>query len=91
MGAAQLCKAVESEPRFCSVAVESPFSNFREIGYDRVGQFFTQGLGSVEPFFDRSSTLPSSNAMEIQAGHGIYISGKWLPKPSRLYSDSRAR
>lgn len=43
MGAAQLLQAVESEPRFCSVAVESPFSNFREIGYDRVGQFFHTG------------------------------------------------
>jgi len=43
MGAAQLLQAVQSEPNFCSIAVESPFSNFREIGYDRVGQFFRTG------------------------------------------------
>ena len=42
MGAAQLLQSVR-ESRFCSIAVESPFSNFREIGYDRVGQFFHTG------------------------------------------------
>jgi len=43
MGAAQLLQSLPSEPRFSAVAVESPFSSFREIAYDRVGQFFHTG------------------------------------------------
>jgi len=42
MGAAQLLQAVE-ESHFCAVVAESPFSNFYEIAYDRVGQFFHTG------------------------------------------------
>jgi uncharacterized protein len=43
MGAAQLLQTLRSESQFCAVAVESPFSTFREIAYDRVGQFFHTG------------------------------------------------
>jgi len=43
MGAAQLLQALDTEPRFCAIVAESPFSNFREIAYDRMGQPF--GLG----------------------------------------------
>ena len=43
MGAAQLLQALEVEPHFCAVVAESPFSTFREISYDRVGQFFRTG------------------------------------------------
>src|SRR5215471_19818394 len=43
MGAAQLLQALAVEHRFCAVAAESPFSNFREIAYDRVGQFLHTG------------------------------------------------
>jgi alpha-beta hydrolase superfamily lysophospholipase len=43
MGAAQLLQSLQTEPHFCAVAVESPFSSFREIAYDRVGQFFHTG------------------------------------------------
>lgn len=43
MGAAQLLQSLKAERRFCAVAAESPFSSFREIGYDRVGQFFHTG------------------------------------------------
>jgi len=43
MGAAQLLQSLQAEPHFCAVAAESPFSNFREIAYDRVGQFFHAG------------------------------------------------
>ncbi len=39
-GAALLLQLVRYETRFCEVAAESPFASFREIGYDRVGQFF---------------------------------------------------
>jgi uncharacterized protein len=43
MGAAQLLESFELEGYFCAVAAESPFSSFREIAYDRVGQFFHTG------------------------------------------------
>lgn len=43
MGAAQLLQSLRSETRFCAVAAESPFATFREIGYDRIGQFLDTG------------------------------------------------
>src|ERR1700720_4613502 len=43
MGAAELLQSLQSESRFCAVAAESPFSTFRQIAYDRVGQFFQTG------------------------------------------------
>ena len=43
MGAAQLLQALPSEANFCAVIAESPFSSFREIAYDRVGQQFHAG------------------------------------------------
>jgi predicted alpha/beta-fold hydrolase len=43
MGAAQLLQSLRSESRFCAVVAESSFANFREIGYDRIGQAFGTG------------------------------------------------
>jgi fermentation-respiration switch protein FrsA (DUF1100 family) len=43
MGAAALLQSLGPDSSLCAVAVESPFSNFREIAYDRVGQFFGAG------------------------------------------------
>jgi pimeloyl-ACP methyl ester carboxylesterase len=43
MGAAQLLEALDTHPNFCAVAAESPFANFREIAYDRMGQPFNLG------------------------------------------------
>jgi len=43
MGAAELLQALQVEPHFCAVAAESPFADFREIAYDRMGQFFHTG------------------------------------------------
>jgi len=51
MGAAQLLQALTAEPQFCAVVAESSFSNFREIGYDRVGQFFHTGPWLGRTFF----------------------------------------
>ena len=49
MGAAGLLQPLQSGSRFCAVAAELPFSTFREIAYDRVGQFFHTGpwLGRI--------------------------------------------
>jgi uncharacterized protein len=38
MGAAQLLQSLDAGAHFCAVAAESPFSSFREIAYDRMGQ-----------------------------------------------------
>ncbi len=43
MGAAQLLQSLAAEGRFCAVAAESPFADFREIAYDRMGQPFHVG------------------------------------------------
>src|SRR5262249_14710265 len=43
MGAAELLQSVETGAAFCAVIAESPFSNFREIAYDRMGQPFHLG------------------------------------------------
>lgn len=53
MGAAELLQSLQSETRFCAVVAESPFSNFREIAYDRVGQFFR-----VRPWLGRTILRP---------------------------------
>lgn len=43
MGAAELLQSLDTHPRFCAVAAESSFANFREIAYDRMGQPFHLG------------------------------------------------
>jgi len=43
MGAALLLQSLPAEQRYCAVVAESPYASFREVAYDRVGQFF--GLG----------------------------------------------
>lgn len=54
MGAAQLLEALTVEPNFCAVIAESSFSTFREISYDRVGQFFDTG-----PWLGRTLLRPT--------------------------------
>jgi len=53
MGAALLLQSLQAESRFCAVVVESPFSTFREIAYDRMGQPFHLG-----PWVGRSVLRP---------------------------------
>ncbi len=53
MGAAQLLQSLDTHPHFCAVAAESPFANFREIAYDRMGQPFHMG-----PWVGRSFLRP---------------------------------
>ena len=51
MGAAQLLQSLDTRPRFCAIAVESPFASFREIAYDRMGQPFHIGPWLGRTFF----------------------------------------
>ena len=62
MGAAGLLQSLQSESRFCAVAAESPFSAFREIAYDRVGQFFHTG-----PWLGRTIVRPMVECAFIYA------------------------
>lgn len=43
MGAAQLLQSLDVEPHFCAFVAESSFATFREIAYDRMGQYFHAG------------------------------------------------
>jgi pimeloyl-ACP methyl ester carboxylesterase len=62
MGAAQLLQSLDSGTQFCAVVAESSFSNFREIGYDRMGQPF--GLG---PWLGRTFLRPLVEAAFLRA------------------------
>jgi hypothetical protein len=62
MGAALLLQSLRSETRFCAVAAESPFASFREIGYDRVGQFFHTG-----PWLGRTLMRPTIEVAFVYA------------------------
>jgi dipeptidyl aminopeptidase/acylaminoacyl peptidase len=39
MGAALLLQSLSNEQRFCAVVVESPFSQFQEVAYERAGRY----------------------------------------------------
>lgn len=43
MGAAQVLQIVDGPTMLCSAVAEAPFSTFREIAYDRVGQYINAG------------------------------------------------
>jgi alpha-beta hydrolase superfamily lysophospholipase len=43
MGAAQTLQIVDGPAALCSAVAEAPFSTFREISYDRVGQYIRVG------------------------------------------------
>lgn len=51
LGASILLQALPTEPRFCAVAAESPYSSFREVAYDRMGQKFGAGAGVGRTIF----------------------------------------
>jgi uncharacterized protein len=43
MGAGELLRSLEVERGYCAVVAESVFSSFREVAYDRMGQWFGSG------------------------------------------------
>jgi alpha-beta hydrolase superfamily lysophospholipase len=50
MGAAIALQATASDPNLCAVVVESPYSTFREVGFDRFAQHSRLPLWLVRPF-----------------------------------------
>jgi pimeloyl-ACP methyl ester carboxylesterase len=82
MGAAIGLQAAVVTPQLCAVAVESPFANFREISYERLG--YETHLGT--PFW-KTLGRPSVEVAIIYARirYGIYLPNA---APSRAVEDS---
>jgi pimeloyl-ACP methyl ester carboxylesterase len=70
MGAAQLLQSLKGDHGFCAVVAESSFSDFREIAYDRVGQFLHTG-----PWLGRSLLRPVVEVAFLRARwkHGLAL------------------
>jgi uncharacterized protein len=62
MGAAQLLQAAADDPRWCGIVAEASFSSFREVAYDRVGQFAHTG-----PWLGRTVARPAIEAAFVYA------------------------
>jgi uncharacterized protein len=62
MGAAELLQSLATDAKFCSVVAESPFSTFREVAYDRMGQPFHLG-----PWAGRTVLRPLIEAAFLRA------------------------
>jgi dipeptidyl aminopeptidase/acylaminoacyl peptidase len=54
MGASILLESLRTTPGFCAVVAESPFANFREASYDRMGQW-----SGTAPWFGRTVLWPA--------------------------------
>jgi len=74
MGAAQLLQSLAVGTNFCSVAAESSFATFREIAYDRVGQFFHAGSW-VEVAFLRALWKYRLDMQTISPESAVALSG----------------
>jgi uncharacterized protein len=57
MGAAAVLESLKTTPGFCAVVAESPYSNFREVSYERLGQRFHAG-----PWLGRTVLRPALTA-----------------------------
>jgi hypothetical protein len=57
MGAAQILQSIKTEPGFCAVVAESPFSSFREASCDRIGGWFRAGP-RIGPWLGRTVLHP---------------------------------
>jgi pimeloyl-ACP methyl ester carboxylesterase len=83
MGAAQLLQSLQTESHVCAVVAESPFSSFREIAYDRVGQFVHLG-----PWLGRTALRP---VVEVAFGYARWKYGLnfELLSPERIVAATR--
>jgi pimeloyl-ACP methyl ester carboxylesterase len=79
MGAAQLLQSLDTGTRFCAVAVESAFSNFREIAYDRMGQPFHLG-----PWLGRTLLRPLVDVAFLRARWEFKLDMQQISPEERL-------
>jgi hypothetical protein len=68
MGAALILESLRTTPGFCAVVAESPFADFREASYDRLGEWAGAG-----PWIGRTLMRPAVEAglLEARWRHGI--------------------
>jgi uncharacterized protein len=83
MGAALLLQSLKGQPEFCAVVAESPFSDFREIAYDRVGQYFRTG-----PWLGRSLLRPIVEIAFTYAQCKIRVRSRKGVTPSGTLADT---
>lgn len=71
-GAALMLQSLAVEPRYCAVAVESPFSTAREMSYERVS-----GPLHLKPWFGRTLGRPAiaSAALCARLRYGVDLLG----------------
>jgi uncharacterized protein len=70
MGAALVLESLASESRFCAVAAESAFSDFRRVAYDREGYFVGAGRLGMERIVGRTvGLLPAELALLYARWH----------------------
>jgi uncharacterized protein len=82
MGAAILLQSLDRVP-FCAAVAESPFANFRQVAYIRVGQFMHTGT-----WLAKTVLRPS---VELAFLYGRLTRGVWLCDASPERSVSRTR
>jgi dipeptidyl aminopeptidase/acylaminoacyl peptidase len=82
-GAALMLQSLAREPRYCAVAVESPFSTAREMSYERVS-----GPRRLRPWFGRTLGRPVIAAAVLYARLRYGID---LMQPSPLDALERSR
>src|SRR5215469_12932577 len=82
-GAALMLESLAREPRYCAVAVESPFSTAREMSYERVS-----GPMHLQPWFGRTLGRPVIAAAVLYARLRYGID---LMQPSPLDALERSR
>ncbi|MGA2849987.1 MAG: alpha/beta fold hydrolase [Terracidiphilus sp.] len=68
MGAAVLLESLRTTPGFCAVVAESPYADFREASFDRMGQW--TGMG---PWFGRTVLRPAveTGILYARARYGV--------------------
>jgi uncharacterized protein len=82
-GAALMLQSLAREPRYCAVAVESPFSTAREMSYERVS-----GPLHLQPWFGRTLGQPviASAVLYARLRYGINL---LAPSPLDAVEHSR--
>ncbi len=83
MGAAIGLQAAQVTPQLCAVAVESPYSTFWQIGFERMGR--GTGIGTK---FWRTAGLP---VMGFAIVYARLRYGIWMPKASSLEAVKHSR
>lgn len=83
MGAALILESLRTTPGLCAVVAESPFADFREASYDRLGEW--SGTG---PWFGRTVMRPAVE-VGLVVGRLFYAIDLEQASPENAVADSR--